>query len=358
MSRRIFLNHLRQWGREKQFELILEEIGFLLETIERSSISLEPSRLLAKVFCNVICTFTFGSRIEYSDPEIETILKCVDMFNIQNPLLPEFLWPVFSKFPILPSMRMRKNGIKRVKKYIGQKIESLLSTGPRNPPVTLVEAYALDIMQRGSGQLNIDSLTAIIHELFFAGTETSSTTIQWFLAFMATHLEVQEKLFQEIQTIVGDGKLTSGHLKEMNYLPAVQFEVQRFGCIVQTTAPHIALEDFQLSTGEKIQKGEMISGSIHSVMRHKDFWKKSNEFYPDNFLDDKRKFTTNEAFVPYGMGPRVCLGQSLADLELKIAMCEIIRKFRITSDEKIDLGKKIQQLTLSPHPYKYNFVSR
>ena len=93
-------------------------------------------------------------------------------------------------------------------------------------------------------------------------------------------------------------------------------------------------------------------------MRQKELWKKPEKFCPDNFLEKSGKLTTNEAFVPYGMGPRVCLGQNLADLELKVAMCEIIRKFRITSDEEVDLGKIIPREISCPYPYKYNFLAR
>ena len=259
MNRRIFSNYLRQLGREKLFEVVLEEIGYLLETIEKTPDSFEPSHLLAKAFCNVISTLTCGSRFEYSDPEIQTIIGCIDMFNIQNPFIPEFLWPIFSKFPITSSLRLRKNAIEQMKSCIKRKTEPLLKSGPRNPPETLAEAYALDVIERTSGQLNVDSLTAIIHELFFAGTETSSTTIQWFIACMASHLEVQEKLFQEVEAVIGDGKLTLGHLKELNYLLAVQFEVQRFACIVQTPIPHMALEDIKLTTGWDVPKTILLS---------------------------------------------------------------------------------------------------
>ena len=248
------MNYLRQLGREKLFEVVLEEVGYLLESIEKTPDSFEPSHLLAKAFCNVISTLTSGSRFEYSDPDIQTIIRCIDMFNLQNPFIPEFLWPIFAKFPVTSSLRLRKNGIKQMKACIKRKAEPLLKSGPRNPPETLVEAYALDVIEKTSGHLNVDSLTAIIHELFFAGTATSSTTIQWFVACMASHLEVQEKLFQEVEAVVGDGKLTLRHLKELNYLMAVQFEVQRFACIVQSSIPHIALEDIKLTTGRAAQK--------------------------------------------------------------------------------------------------------
>ena len=138
-NRRIFLNYLRQWGKEKQFQLILEEIGFLQEEIEKNPESLEISHLLEKVFCNVICTFIFGARNEYTDPDIDIILDCMEMFNMRVPFIPDFFWPILAKFPITPSMKKRKDGIRKIKNYIKRKIDPILSSGPRNPPETLVE---------------------------------------------------------------------------------------------------------------------------------------------------------------------------------------------------------------------------
>ena len=277
------MNYLRQLGREKLFEVVLEEVGYLLETIGKTPNSLEPSHVLAKAFCNVISTLTCGSRFEYSDPEIQTIIRCIGTFNLPNPFIPEFLWPIFAKFPVTSSLRLRKNGIKQMKACIKRKIEPLLKSGPRNPPETMVEAYALDVMEKSSGQLNVDSLTAIIHELFFGGTAASSTTIQWFVACMASHLEVQEKLFQEVEAVVGDGKLNLGHLKELNYLLAVQFEVQRFACIVQTAFPHIALKDIKLTTGRATQKLMLTR------------WWFLNEYYPQNYclIEQTNKMLNN-----------------------------------------------------------------
>ena len=357
-SRRIFLNYLREWGAEKQFELILEETNFLLEAIEESPDQINPSNLIMKAFCNVICTFIFGSRIDYSNPEIETIIECLDMFNQRNPFIPDFLWPFVARFPITSAMKKRKHSIQSIKQFIRSKIDCLLKSGPRNPPDTLVEAYALEIMGKHSGHLSIDSLIAIIHELFLGGTETSSTTIKWFLACMAKHPEVQEKLYQQVQTLVGETKLTPKHLKELDYFQAVQFEVQRFGCIFQFTPPHVITNSITLDSGKVIPKNQVTFGNLHTVMHDDKLWKHPDQFSPENFLDSDGKFVNNEGFLPYGLGPRICVGQTLADLELKIVMCEFIRRFKITSANEIDFEKKVQGLTCSPEAYEYTFVPR
>lgn len=356
-SRRIFLNFLRNWGRENQVELILQETKFLLEALETHSEAFDPSSVLQAAVCNVISTLIFGARIEYSDPMIHVAFESIFILNTQNERLPDIAWILLAKFPIFPWVRKRIVAIKRTKDYIRNKIESIIETGIRDPPETLAEAYALEIVERGH-KLDMDALLAMMHELFFAGTETTSTTLQWAFAILALHPEVQEKMFEEIDSVVGNGKLTSKHLKDLTYCTAAQHEIQRVGCIVQDTVPHKMLESVTLESGETIPKGTTVLGSIAWIMSDEKHWKNPKKFDPENFLNEKGQFEKNDAFIPYGVGPRVCLGQHLADLELKIFMFEIVRKFKISSPDNIDLENRIQKVTSAPYPYNYRFEVR
>ena len=233
----------------------------------------------------------------------------------------------------------------------------MIETGIRDPPETLAEAYALEIVERGH-KLDLDALLAMMHELFFAGTETTSTTLQWAFAILSLNPDVQEKMFQEIDSVVGNGKLTSKHLKDLTYCTAVQHEIQRVGCIVQDTVPHKMLESVTMESGETIPRGTTVLGSISWIMADEKHWKNPKNFDPENFLNENGEFEKNEAFIPYGVGPRVCLGQHLADLELKIFMFEIVRKFKISSPDKVDLENRVQKVTSAPYPYNYRFDVR
>ena len=77
------------------------------------------------------------------------------------------------------------------------------------------------------------------------------------------------------------------------------------------------LETVTLPSGITIPKGEMVLGTISWPMRQPHLWKYPDQFNPENFLDDKGKFVNNEAFVPYGLGPRICLGRAPKKLEQK-----------------------------------------
>jgi len=232
-----------------------------------------------------------------------------------------------------------------------------VANGIREPADTLIEAYALEWGKCGEKR-DIDNLIVVIYELFFAGTETTSTTLAWLVTCLANNTHVQDRMFAEIESVVGTGELQSAHFKDLPYTLAVQHEVQRYGCITPITISHTMKEDVTMSNGKVVRKGEFVFGVLYSIMRNPKYWKYPEEFNPENFLDDNGGFQMNEAFVPYGMGPRICLGQSLADLELKVFMIEIMRKFIIISDQSIDLNKSVQGITCAPLSYKFRFQLR
>ena len=357
-NRRIFLNFLRQWGRENQIDLILEESKFLNEAFENMGKPFSPISLLENATCNIISTFIFGSRMEYDDPEAVDVFDTFLRINQKHDRLPQALTWFLIRFPIFAAMRERKAAVLKTRNFIKRKIAAVIRRGLRNPPETLVEAYALDMAGKNGQSLDLRPLIILTYELFFAGTETTSTTLQWFFACMAAHPEIQEKAFQEIDSVIGSAKLNSKLLKELPYFTAVQHEIQRFGSIVQGTVFHTMVDDVTTESGHVVKRGEILQGSIAWILQDKRYWKTVQKFSPENFLDENGNLETHEAFVPFGVGPRICLGQQLADLELKVFMLQIMRKFKIVADEPVDLHKKVQKITCSPEPYKYRLIVR
>ena len=234
-NRRIFLNFLRQWGRDNQIDLILEESQFLNDAFENMGKPFSPINLLENAACNIISTFIFGSRLEYDDPVSKDVFATFLRLNQQHDRIPDIFWWFLIRIPILAAVRERKAAQRKTKSYIKTKIEDMIRSGIRNPPETLVEAYALDMTGKNGESLDLRPLIVLTYELFFAGTETTSTSLQWVFACMAAHPEIQERVFEEIDSVVGSAKLTSNFFKELPYFTAVQHEIQRFAVEHNTT---------------------------------------------------------------------------------------------------------------------------
>uniref|UniRef100_H3BYK1 Uncharacterized protein n=1 Tax=Tetraodon nigroviridis TaxID=99883 RepID=H3BYK1_TETNG len=112
--------------------------------------------------------------------------------------------------------------------------------------------------------------------------------------------------------------------------------------------------------GYSIPKGTLIIPLLASVLNEEGQWKFPNEFNPENFLNDKGEFVKPEAFMPFSTGPRVCLGEGLAPMELFLIMVTLLRKFRFIWPE--DAGEPdytpLFGATLTPKPYRMKIQLR
>ncbi|KAM4042298.1 cytochrome P450 2K4-like isoform 2-T2 [Anomaloglossus baeobatrachus] len=183
-----------------------------------------------------------------------------------------------------------------------------------------------------------ENLTALIGNLFVAAMETTSTTLRWGLLLMIKYPEIQQKVHNEIEQVIGSAHPQMEHRKEMPYTDAVIHEIQRFGDIIPHNVPHAVTEDVTFR-GYFIPKGTVIIPLLHSALRDKAYFAKPDQFYPEHFLDTKGDFKKNEAFVPYSIGKRSCAGETLAKMELFIFFTTLLQSFTFQSipGAKLDL---------------------
>ena len=148
--------------------------------------------------------------------------------------------------------------------------------------------------------------------------------------------------------LTGGGVPTLGDRSKLPYCDATIMEIQRLACVAPGSIPHVANEDGYLA-GYKIPKGTILLYNIYKFHMDRDYWKDPETFNPDRFLDGKK-----EQFIPYGMGKRVCMGESLARNELFIFSSLILQNFKIelpTCHEKPDPQKDDLGVTRVPKPF-------
>ncbi|XP_015726105.1 cytochrome P450 2J2-like [Coturnix japonica] len=203
-----------------------------------------------------------------------------------------------------------------------------------------------------------DNLVACTLDLFFAGTETTSTTIRWALLFMAMYPELQARVQAEIDAVIGQSRQPA--LEDRNNMPytnAVIHEVQRKGNIIPFNALRLTVKDTVLA-GFHVPKGTILIPNLSSVMFDKKEWETPHSFNPGHFLKDGQ-FWKREAFMPFSIGKRACLGELLARAELFLFFTALLQKFTFQAppDTILDL-KFTMGITLAPQPYKICAVPR
>lgn len=141
----------------------------------------------------------------------------------------------------------------------------------------------------------------MILDLFSAGTETTSTTLQWAALYLVNHPEVQEKARAEMLENGSSGPPTLSDKHNMHYCQAVIAEVQRIGDIAPFSVPHTASEDTNVC-GYRIPKGAIVIPNLNSVMHDETVFPNSTKFDPGRFLDAEGKFCVQEKFLPFSLG--------------------------------------------------------
>ncbi|CAG2109133.1 unnamed protein product [Medioppia subpectinata] len=179
------------------------------------------------------------------------------------------------------------------------------------------------------------NLSMAIFDIFLAGTDTSQHTFQWIVLLMSYYPEMQQKLRQEIESQIGDRMPTHEDRNRCHYVMAFIAETLRFRNVVPTGLPHKTLVDTKLDK-YTIPKNMSVFVYQSIICRNDKDWQNSDEFKPERFIDSEGQFITTrpKAFIPFGVGRRVCLGEKLAIADLFLVL---VRFLQSTQDYDIVL---------------------
>jgi cytochrome P450 len=169
-------------------------------------------------------------------------------------------------------------------------------------------------------------LVANLYGLMIAGHETSAVALGWSLWLLAKDQATQERLRAEVQAIAGNEAIGPETVESLQFAKQVIQEAMRlfppFGALGRQPR-----EDTTLGP-HKVSKKEPIYVAIWCLHRHERLWDDPNAFDPDRFAPEKAKMRHRCAYMPFGAGPRVCIGMSFAMLEMAAILATLVRDFR------------------------------
>uniref|UniRef100_A0A8B9JLV9 Cytochrome P450 2J2-like n=1 Tax=Astyanax mexicanus TaxID=7994 RepID=A0A8B9JLV9_ASTMX len=359
MQRKFAITHLRHFGEaKKDLELSMQqETTFLCDAFRDEKGPFDPQYYLNNAVSNIISALVFGHRFEYHDERFLTILR-LDAEAIL--LAGSAQSQLYNAFPGLfeylpgPHQKIFANYAKIVaflKDEVRKHQEDLDPTDPRD----YIDAYLLEMEKKNSDPeagFNIESLVVATLDMFEAGTETAATTLRWGLLYMMKYPEIQKKVQEEIDRVIGQSRQPCMADKpNMPYTEAVVHEMQRVGNVVPLGFPKKAIKDTTLG-GYFIPKGTTVNTNLSSVLNDKTEWKTPDTFNPEHFLDDQGQFRKRDAFLPFSAGRRVCVGESLARMELFLFFTSLLQNFTFTPGPGKELTLEGQMgFTYAPSPY-------
>ena len=159
--------------------------------------------------------------------------------------------------------------------------------------------------------------------LLFAGHETTATAMAWALYWVHYHPAVKDKLLQELATLEERDPV---NIARLPYLTAVCQEALRIYPVAMLTFPRVVQEPVELM-GYHLEPGAVVMGCIYLVHHQEDLYPNPKQFQPERFLE--RKFTGYE-FLPFGGGARRCIGEALAQYEMKLVLATVLTQYELT----------------------------
>ncbi|XP_078517296.1 cytochrome P450 2G1-like [Lissotriton helveticus] len=335
IMRRFAITTLRNFGMGKRSmeERVQEEALHLIKVIQDTDgKAFDPMISILSAVSNVICAVMFGERFDYKDQKFLQILHTVDQLFI---FIRSFIGQLYNVIPVimdyLPGPHQRTlEEFQTLKTFVQEKIESHQRTLNSESPRDFIDCFLMKSNKKEPGFSN-ENLVASTFDMFIAGTETTTGSIHYSLLVMVKYPHIQSKVQQEIDDVVGSGRLPSiDDRVKMTYTNAVILEIQRFVDIVPMSLPHTVTRDTEFY-GYSIPKGTTVIPILTSVLHDPKQWETPEEFNPAHFLDEKGALRNRAAFMPFSAGKRMCPGEGLARMEIFLFLTALLQKFTFHS---------------------------
>nr|ACG68822.1 cytochrome P450 [Anopheles funestus] len=210
---------------------------------------------------------------------------------------------------------------------------------------------------KGETAMTLNELAAQVFVFFLAGFETSSTTMNFCLYELAKNPDIQERLREEIERGVEDhgGQVTYEMVMNNQYLDNVINETLRKYPPIESLS-RVPIRDYTIpGTKHVIPKNTLVQLPVYAIQRDPEFYPEPDQFNPDRFLPEEVKQRHPYAFLPFGEGPRICIGLRFGMMQAKLGLITLLRNFRFSpsSQTPSELVFDPKSFILSPSTGNY-----
>ena len=327
-------------------------------------------RILSALTMDIVSSTSFGHKmntLQDLDNEFSHHAKIVSTLNIgSNPLngLPLVLPCVKRLFRFLDLDYVNKKSLNYVKDFVHELIFSRRSESEsqdkkvRDTLQNLMNAHGQEqetdengnitdnsfkfYKQRG---LNDDELIANALVVLMAGYDTTATTLTWMCYLLATNQHVQKKLVDAIDNEIGGEEPTYENVMNLDYLDWFLSETLRLYPAANRTGRDAIVETDVC--GKTVKAGLSITVPIYAIHRMPEYWSEPDRCVPERFAPENRENIIPYTYLPFGAGPRVCLGVRMAQMLCKLVTVKILQNFTLDVSDQTELNPVLETSLLT-----------
>jgi cytochrome P450 len=281
------------------------------------SLDLTMSHLTADIICRTVFSTTLDSQVAHDVFDAFTLFeRSVAQVKIRRLIFD----PAFKKVPqeahVLEACRL-------IRAHLGDLLDTHLAQDATYDDICqqVIEARDLETDTRFTREELIDQLGV----LFLAGHETSASALTWAFYLLASQPALVARMRAEIEAVTGGGEIGFEHTRRLLVTRNVFRETLRLYPPI-TFLPRVAMEAATIGD-HRVKRGALVMVAPWVLHRHQSFWRNPHVFDPDRFLPEREAEMTAGAYIPFGIGPRVCAGAAFAQTEAILLIAQLFRRF-------------------------------
>ncbi|KAJ1297180.1 hypothetical protein BS78_01G358000 [Paspalum vaginatum] len=279
-------------------------------------------------------------------------------------------FPIFSFFPAVTKKLFRKRweayvAIRRRQDEIFLPLIHARRAARRgdDPPCYADSVLSLRVADEGDRPLTDAEVVSLCSEFLSGGTDTTLTLLEWIMAELVNHPDVQAKVFEEVKS---KPELNDSDLQETPYLKAVVLEGLRLHPPAHFLLPHGVQCDAEIA-GYTVPKGAEVNFLLAGFGRDETAWKAPLEFRPERFLDGGEGCDVDVTgsreikMMPFGAGRRMCPGYTLGLLQVEFFVGSLVRQLEwlpAVEGEAVDMTELLDFTVVMKNPLRARIVPR
>ncbi|XP_030834706.1 cytochrome P450 2U1 [Strongylocentrotus purpuratus] len=336
---------------------------------------INPDQMMTTMTCNIMNAVALGKRYDFNDPRFVKLRRdCKEILdNLSNT-------SIYNMLPFLYHTRLCKRyreAVENVTIYVKNEVIEHDKSFNNNSLRDVIDYYLREV-KRGSrvtdeeddddekdnehtcSFINDQFCWRGVLDLLIAGVDTTSNHTMWTMLHMAYYPEIQEKAQAQIDQVVGRDRLPT--LDDQPRLPlvtAIAREVLRTS-IGTTTVPHHTTQDTYLKEFF-IPKGTQVLGNLWSLNHDPEVFEDPYVFRPSRFLAEDGSLQGLSDVKSFGIGPRKCPGEPMAQQECFLIMAILLHRYNLVfpeGDPIPDIRGRVKGMMLLPDKYRLRFIRR